>query len=527
MLLRCYGRLLMGTTVLIFSSWTEFIQDFLVELQHLYLLVCAMVYSIAKLVSTEGDEKRREWHQVFSCLVVTLASLCQGTMFVWNGFALPRIEEELQAGCANCTQPGSADHNWLVGQISLLASANSIGAAAGAAVAGWAVSALPPVRLIPGLAVATGLSWVCLLAAPLPGMLAGKLVLGLAVSVQCSAVPLYISAVAPKSCTGLLLSLYSIVRNAGQVVVTTMSVLTPLSWQTLTAIFGVGPAALLLLLGPLLALPRSETSTVESRQEGLLYGMLSGTNFAMWAGHRQGETEAPSNTISKTLDNVGRIQNIIEKKKELEKKYGSSKVSTQRKKGLAITKATSFIVFFGCSALLSGACVIINYPSKLITSVYPYEAVTILSISLGIKLFGSVVSSVVTTKLGMKLPLMVSSALMAVSMLVFSVYYSFYPCTEGSTWCFLPAVNIMFFYFCFSLGIDSLFHTIVGARLPLRKRILTIPAVHVSREVLTAAQNALVPVLVDQFGHWALAALFAVFGVINTITVIVALLWLS
>ena len=483
------------------------------------------------LIEGKNEAAGREWRAVFSCLAVTLAALTQGTMYVWNSFALPQIEEEFCGG--NCTNSTGSQ----VGQVSLLASASYIGAGVGAVLSGWAVSVLPHSRLIPGLAVVTGLSWVCLLAAPLPAlMVAGKLVLGLAVSLQCSAVPLYISIVAPPARRGLLLSLYSIVRNLGQVLVTAVSVLTPLPWRVLTAVFGLVPAGLLLLLGPLLIQPEhgGRSSARENRVdvEGMVYGMLNCTSVTMWVRDWGRNIENPRigrllTVVRKTSETVGELGNIIEKKKELEKNYGSSKISTLSNKGVAITKATLYIVFLSCSSILSGVVVIINFPSKLITSDYPYNAVTVLSISLGVKLLGSIVSSFVTLRFGMKLPLLLSSMVMAVSMFVFSAYYGLSLCSAGSAWCFLPAVNIVIFYFAFAIGIGSLLPTIIGERLPLRQRILTMPAILVSQEAVTAAQNGLVPLLLDQFNNFALVPLFTVFGLSNTVAFIVAAAWLS
>ena len=231
--------------------------------------------------------------------------------------------------------------------------------------------------------------------------------------------------------------------------------------------------------------------------------------------------------VRKTSETVGELSKIIEKKKELEKNYGSSKISTLNNKGVAITKATLYIVFLGCSSILSGIVVIINFPSKLITSDYPYNAVTVLSVSLGVKLLGSIVSSFVTLRFGMKLPLLLSFVVMAVSMFVFSAYYGLSLCSAGSAWCFLPAANIVTFYFAFAIGIGSLLPTIIGERLPLRQRIVTLPAILVSQEAVTAAQNGLVPLLLDQFDNFALFPLFTLFGLSNTVAFIVAAAWLS
>ena len=101
-------------------------------------------------------------------------------------------------------------------------------------VSGWVVTRLPLSLAIPALSLLAGLAWLTLTLAPLvcpsshccravvtlsqAGLQTGaKLVLGLAVTVQCSAAPLYISAVAPPATRGTALSLFSVLRNLAQV----------------------------------------------------------------------------------------------------------------------------------------------------------------------------------------------------------------------------------------------------------------------------------------------------------------------
>ena len=391
---------------------------------------------------------------VFSCIAVTFAALTEGLMYTWNGIALPQIEEELLGNNTDCA-------DGLVGKISLLSSADNIGSAVGAVFAGLAVSFLPNHSLIPGLAVVTGLCLVCLMTAPFPGMVAGKFLFGLAVTIQCSAVPLYISSVAPPTQRTLLLSLYSIVRNGGQVVVTSMSVLTPLPWRTITAISGLAPAVLLLLTAPFLSRPKPENKIGQERsEEEKNYGMQKATISNTGSKPKQLQDKSRnhcSSPVKTVIEPDGKHESILEAKREQENNYESCKTSTLRKEGLTIIKTTMFIAFFACSANLSGVVLIDNYPSKLITNIYPYQAITVLSISLGVNLFGSFVSSFVTTNFGMKPLLLASTALTAICMFVFTVFYSFNPCSSGSAWCYVPAANIVGL---FALLISNLLYSI-------------------------------------------------------------------
>ena len=83
------------------------------------------------------------------------------------------------------------------------------------------------------------------------------------------------------------------------------------------------------------------------------------------------------------------------------------------------------------------------------------------------------------------------------------------------------------FYFSLALGIGSVFVTIIGEKLPLRKRNLTMPAILVAMEICEAAQNFLLPLLVTQFGVAALALLFIMYGVSNLCSAFVAHIWLD
>ena len=201
--------------------------------------------------------------KVFSCIMVCLSAFTQGTMFLWNSFSLPNLENEgfMEKDCnmsdnnlsLNITEDACAE-DISEHHVSLIASAHSIGAAVGALFSGTILSLGPLNIILPILSIAVVLSWAMMVHAPtLIIMVVGKTLLGLFVTLQCSQVPLYIAQVAPNKHKGLLLSSFSIIRNMAQIIVTASAELLPLSWRMMTYLFGLLPAGLLVLAGPVLS----------------------------------------------------------------------------------------------------------------------------------------------------------------------------------------------------------------------------------------------------------------------------------
>eukprot|EP00090_Calanus_glacialis_P008071 TRINITY_DN16416_c0_g1_i1.p1 TRINITY_DN16416_c0_g1~~TRINITY_DN16416_c0_g1_i1.p1 ORF type:complete len:486 (+),score=63.16 TRINITY_DN16416_c0_g1_i1:32-1489(+) len=484
----------------------------------------------------EGKKK------VFSCIMVCLSAFTQGTMFLWNSFSLPKLEKEaLMDNNCNISDSNITMHiteEACVGDLSehhlsFIASAHSIGAALGALFSGSVLSLGPLNMILPILSIAVVLSWAMMVHAPsLTIMVVGKILLGLSVTLQCSQVPLYIAHVAPSKHRGLLLSSFSIIRNLSQIIVTASAELLPLTWRVMTYIFGIVPAVLLALAGPCLIKVEEIDSNLKNDPDSVAYGILNVTNFSAWMNSTLINQKHPIfgkciSLVPNSVDNIAELSKLPEMKKELERNYGSAKVSTMRQKNWSIIKSTLFLMFFASSYILSGMVLITNFPSKLFTSTYPFKPLLAMSVSLFSNLIGSIISSFLTDKFGVGIILMVSSSGMAFCMSCLSVYYNFDMCSTYSLMCYFPLIVTIIFFISLSIGIGTIFIVIIGEKLPLKKRSLTMPLIMVTMEILEAVQNFILPLLISYMNTYGLTVIFGGHAVANMASVLVAFLWLE
>ena len=486
----------------------------------------------------EGKKK------VFSCIMVCLAAFTQGTMFLWNSFSLPYIEKEpfivendnnMREG--NLTMDISEDNhtvNISEHHSGLIASAHSIGAAIGAICCGSVLSIGPLNIVLPLLSFAVVLSWALMVhASSLSMLVAGKLLLGLSVTLQCSQVPLYIAQVAPTKHRGLLLSSFSIIRNLSQIIVTASAELLPLSWRMMTYLFGVVPAGLLALVGPGLSKVEDVDTNMKNDADSIAYGIMNVTNFSTWFNSLLICQKHPVlgkciSLITNSVDNIAEISKLPQKKQELERNYGSAKVSTAKQKNWSIIKSTLFLMFFASSYILSGMVLITNFPSKLFTPAYPYKPLIAMSLSLLSNLIGSMFSSFLTNKFGLRMVLMFSSTMMALCMSCLSIFYHFNMCTANNyLMCYFPLIIIIIFFVSLAIGIGTIFIVIIGEKLPLKKRSLTMPVIMVTMEILEAVQNFILPLLISYFDKIGLTVIFGGHAVANLASVLVAFLWIE
>ena len=479
----------------------------------------------------EGKKK------VFSCIMVCLAAFTQGTMFLWNSFSLPTIGKESLMNnnsemssdnlTVRTTEETSEHH------VSLIASAHSIGAAIGALFSGSVLSLGPLNILLPSLAIAVVLSWAMMVhASSLPVLVTGKILLGLFITLQCSQVPLYIGQVAPSRHRGLLLSSFSIIRNIAQIIVTASAAYLPLGWRMMTYLFGVVPACLLALSGPCLTRVEEIESNLKNDPDSIAYGIMNVTNFSAWMNSTLINQKHPVfgkciSIVTNSVDNIGELSKLPEKKKELERNYGSAKVSTARKKGWLITRSMFFLAFFASSYILSGMVLITNFPYIIFSATYPYKYLLATSISLFGNLIGSIFSSFLTDKFGISVILMVTSSIMSVCMTCLSVYYYFDMCSSNSLLCYFPLIIVIIFFISLAIGIGTIFIVIIGEKLPIKKISLTMPVIMVTMELLEAAQNFLLPLLISSIGRYGLPVVFGGHAVANIVSVLVAFIWLD
>jgi len=475
--------------------------------------------------------------------MVCLAAFTQGTMFLWNSFSLPMIENEAltkydyNLSQDNLTVEISEDSQELViseHNLSLIASAHSIGAAIGALGSGFVLSLGPLNIVLPLLSIAVVLSWVMMVYAPtIQIMVIGKLLLGLSITLQCSQVPLYIAQVAPSNHRGLLLSFFSIIRNLSQIIVTATAELLPLGWRAMTYIFGVVPAVLLAMVGPLLSKVQDIDSNMKNDADSIAYGIMNVTNFSTWLNSTLVNQKHPVfgkciSLVANSVDNIAEISNLPQKKKELEKNYGSAKVSTANQKNWSIIKSTLVLMFFSASYILSGMVLITNFPSKLFTAAYPYKPLLAMSLSLFSNLLGSIISSFLTNKFGIRIILMLSSTMMALCMCGLSIFYYFDLCfVDQSLMYYFPLLIVIVFFIFLSIGIGTIFIVIIGEKLPMKKRSMTMPVIMVTMEILEAIQNFLLPLIISYLDNLGLPIIFCVHAVANLVSVVVAFLWIE
>ena len=168
-----------------------------------------------------------------------------------------------------------------------------------------------------------------------------------------------------------------------------------------------------------------------------------------------------------------------------------------------------------------------NFPFKLFSSIYPFPYLLASAVSNFANLAGSIFSSFLTAKYGIRPLLVGSSFVMALCMACLSVYYYFDMCPSYYFMCFFPFIIVLMFYMSLALGIGTIFFVIIGEKLPIKKRSLTMPLITVTMELLEAAQNFFLPLLIsymDTYGY-GLTVVFGGHALANIASVIVVFLW--
>ena len=467
-------------------------------------------------------ERKKE---VFSCVMVCLAAFTQGTMFLWNSFSLPSLMEEHSlesdgnisgtSGTQNFTEGNKVEgHNE-----SLIASAHSIGAALGAILSGFVLTLGPMHVVIPLLSVFIISSWALMVhGVSMLMMIAGKILLGLSVTLQCSQVPLYIAHVAPTEHRGLLLSSISIIRNLSQIIVTAAAVLLPIDWRFITYLFGVAPVAILALGGPLLHKVGKMESKTKHNSNCITFGILNVTNFSTSLNLTNRTHPILGNCLTlvpNAVDSIGEISKLPEKKMELERNYGSAKIDTLNHKTSTILKSSIIISLFAIAYILSGMGILTNFPNKLFTPNYPYNPLVATSAALFCNLIGSIISSILTRKFGLKTILIVSSGFMALCMALLSIFYNFSMVNVHNFMFYFPLIICILFFLCLSIGVGTIFIVILGEKSPLQKRSITMLMILVTMEIFEALQNFLAPIVINYLQTSGLTLMFGLHAVIN------------
>jgi len=300
----------------------------------------------------------------------------------------------------------------------------------------------------------------------------------------------------------------------------------------MTYLFGIVPACLLALSGPCLKKVDEVESNLKNDPDSIAYGIMNVTNFSAWMNSTLINQKHPIfgkciSLVTNSVDNIAELSKLPEKKKELERNYGSAKVSTVRQKSWSIIKSTLFLMFFASSYILSGMTLITNFPSKLFPSSYPYTPLLAISISLLSNLIGSIFSSFLTDKFGIGIILMASSSLMALCMACLSVYYHFDMCSSYHLMCYFPLVTVNIFFISLAIGIGTIFIVIIGEKLPLKKRSLTMPMIMVTMEIIEAVQTYTLPLLISFMDTHGLTVVFGGHALANLASVLIAFLWLD
>lgn len=229
------------------------------------------------------------------------------------------------------------------------------------------------------------------------------------------------------------------------------------------------------------------------------------------------------------MDNIAELSNLPEKKKDLERNYGSSKISTNKHKNWTVFKSAMRLVFFASSYSLSGMVLLTNFPEKLYESDLPYRPLVATSLALVSNLIGSIVSSFMTNLISIRITLVLSSILMSFCMGAMGVFHSNddISCDENSYQCYIPLVIVLAFFVSLSIGIGTIFVVIIGEKLPLKRRALTVPFIMVTMEVCEAFQIFFLPKLIEHFDEDGLLGGFITFAAVNFLSAILSFFWLD
>jgi len=482
------------------------------------------IVNIANCQESESDGTRIPPSQppallsILSCCVVCVAAFAQGVLLMWVNPVLPQLVN-------------GTDHDDHLPplddvKLSFVTSAHNIGSMIGAALSGLVLllaKYLGLHRLFPLLALFSSLSWLLLSMVPhYQAVIAGRALAGLFVTTLASLSPNYIASVAPESYRGVLLSIFSVVRNVGMNM--TALVGAYISWPVMSNVFGTVPPIIILI--------------------------------SFW--FLQPVTNSSYRKIEKQISTISNFSvRNVEVDDESQEFDDRTRFLTPVRSKASILKSALRLIFLGSVYSLSGMCPLTSFTSDLIpchpikmnrsisfrhsnstvyfraspllltesnfpentgtfcTTSYPYTYSAATIAFLTCNLLGSMISTLVSKKLSQRSILVFTSTLLVICTMTLSVYYFYLPCTPGKIiFCYIPIIVCIIFFTAIGIGIGTLFTVYLGD-LPEEGQSVSLPAVLVWLNLMNYLQNQLFLLVMDWARDMALPGIFLFHTLIN------------
>ena len=300
--------------------------------------------------------------------------------------------------------------------------------------------------LIPSLSFLTAIAWsVTTTVSNITIITTAKFCVGFLTVLECAYVPLYIAKTCPHKYSGFCLSLVSITRNFSQIASSVASQ-AGLSFSLLTFAFGVVPSLLLALSAVVLAREEECEETKHNMRD---------------------LTIKHEGSFQSSRDKICQVKNIV----------------------LNLNKEDLLLLILASSYLLSGMVPLINFPSQLFKSSYPYSYQMATTTSLICNCVGSLASPILCSWSSQDMVLVTSSTVMSLSTAGLMLFYMFESCLVNPYLFCIPLVLVGLLFLSLGVGVGTIISVRIGEQLHDKSRTFLLTVVMVGMELLDAAQT--------------------------------------
>lgn len=422
------------------------------------------------------QEGRKLWQYLASTSACMLA-VSVGTALAWTSPVLPQLY---------------AEDSWLVitqEQGSWISSLLALGAIAGAVPAGPMADKLGRKKSLLLLSVPFLLSWAVIVGTSALWLIyAARFVVGIGVGASCVLVPTYVSEIAETSTRGTLGALFQLFLTVGIVVAFILGAL--ISYTAFAVICGL---LAVVFLGTFIFMPESPVWLVGARRKPEATAAL-----AVLRGDAYDPAEELAE-MQKSVDDAAANKSSI---------FDLVKTSANRKAMLASLGGMMFQQLSGINAVIFYTVTIFKASGS---SMAPEVASIVVAM---VQMVMSAVAALIVDRAGRKPLLMISSGVMAISLIALGMYFKQKDGgNDVSSLGWLPLTSLTLFMVAFSVGLGPVPWMLMGELFPSETKAVASGIAVMVNWFLVFLVTKTFPAMNEQLGadvtFWIFAAIMA------------------